>query len=75
MFNLPVTLFQKRPGQARLLGKPIFDPPLDRQFWWMGGLASGLGGTVVGLIGSLALSFNGWDMSRLWFLVDDRRAC
>jgi glycosyltransferase involved in cell wall biosynthesis len=64
MFNYLVTLFQKRPVKQGLFGKPIFDPPLDRQFWWMGGL-SALAGVVVS-VGSLALSFNGWDMSRLW---------
>jgi hypothetical protein len=64
MFNYLVTLFQKRPVKQGLFGKPIFDPPLDRQFWWLGGLAV-LVGTGVG-VGSLALSFNGWDMSRLW---------
>ena len=65
MFNYLVTLFQKRPVKQGLLGKPIFDPPLDRQFWWIGGVAV-LVGTLVG-ISSLVLSFNGWDMSRLWF--------
>jgi hypothetical protein len=64
MFNYLVSLFQKRPIKQGLFGKPIFDPPLDRQFWWMGGL-SVLAGLVVG-IGSLILSFNGWEMSRLW---------
>jgi hypothetical protein len=64
MFNYLVSLFQKRSIKQGLFGKPIFDPPLDRQFWWMGGL-SALAGLVVG-IGSLILSFNGWEMSRLW---------
>jgi len=64
MFNYLVTLFQKRPVKQGLFGKPIFDPPLDRHFWWLGSL-SVLAGLVVS-IGSLTLSFNGWDMSRLW---------
>jgi len=64
MFNYLVTLFQKRPVKQGLFGKPIFDPPLDRQFWWMGGLAV-LAGIIVG-IGSLILSFNGWEIARLW---------
>lgn len=64
MFNYLVSLFQRRPIQKGLLGKPIFDPPLDRQFWWMGGLSI-LAGLAVG-VGSLALSFSGWEMSRLW---------
>ena len=65
MFNYLVSLFQKRPIKQGLFGKPIFDPPLDRQFWWMGGLLV-LIGTAIGM-GSLILSFNGWDMTRLWF--------
>jgi len=64
MFNYLVTLFQKRPVKQGLFGKPIFDPPLDRHFWWMGGLLVLMGGSVA--VGSLALSFGGWDMSRLW---------
>jgi hypothetical protein len=64
MFNYLVTLFQKRPVKQGLFGKPIFDPPLDRQFWWIGGL-SALIGLVTG-VSSLILSFNGWDISRLW---------
>ncbi len=64
MFNYLVTLFQKRPVKQGLFGKPIFDPPLDRQFWWIGGL-SALIGLVIG-VSSLILSFNGWDISRLW---------
>jgi hypothetical protein len=48
-----------------LFGKPIFDPPLDRHFWWMGlaGLAVGLG---LGLL-SLVLALSGWPASRMWF--------
>ncbi len=64
MFNYLVSLFQRQPIQKGLFGRPIFDPPLDRQFWWMGGLAV-LAGLIVG-VGSLALSFGGWEMSRLW---------
>ena len=64
MFNYLVSLFQKKPIQRGLFGKPIFDPPLDRQFWWMGGLMV-LGGTIVG-IGTLVLGLNGWAIERLW---------
>jgi glycosyltransferase involved in cell wall biosynthesis len=64
MFNYLVSLFQKRPVKQGLFGKPIFDPPLDRHFWWMGGLAT-LAGLAVGAV-SLVLGLNGWDMSRLW---------
>lgn len=64
-FNYLVALFHNRPVKQGLFGKPIFDPPLDRHFWWMGlaGLAVGL---LIGL-GSLVLALNGWPASRMWF--------
>jgi glycosyltransferase involved in cell wall biosynthesis len=64
MFNYLVSLFQKRPIRQGLFGKPIFNPPLDRQFWWMGGLAI-LVGLAVAIV-SLIMSFNGWGIERLW---------
>ncbi|MEE8390617.1 MAG: glycosyltransferase family 2 protein, partial [Anaerolineae bacterium] len=64
-FNYLVSLFHKQPIQQGLFGKPIFTPPLDRQFGWMGLVAMGLG-LVVGLA-SLSLSLGGWPMDRLWF--------
>ena len=64
MFNYLLAIFHKRPIRQGMLGRPLFDPPLDRQFWWLGGLAI-LAGVVVGAV-SLWLSFGGWDMSRLW---------
>ena len=64
-FNYLVALFHRRPVKQGLFGKPIFDPPLDRHFWWMGlaGLAVGLG---IGLL-SLVLALSGWPASRMWF--------
>lgn len=64
-FNYLVALFHQRPVKQGLFGKPIFDPPLDRHFWWMGlaGLAVGL---VIGFV-SLVLALNGWPASRMWF--------
>jgi hypothetical protein len=63
-FNYLVSLLQRHPIQQGLFGKPIFVPSLDRQFWWMGVLAFA-GGLSVG-VGSFVMSFNGWDISRLW---------
>lgn len=64
-FNYLVALFHRRPVKQGLFGKPIFNPPLDRHFWWMGlaGLGIGLG---LGLL-SLLLALNGWTASRMWF--------
>jgi hypothetical protein len=64
MFNYLVSLFQKKVEQRGLFGKPIFNPPLDRQFWWIGGLAV-IVGFVVG-VGTLVLGFNGWTLNQLW---------
>ena len=64
-FNYLVALFHNRPVKQGLFGKPIFDPPLDKHFWWMGliGLAVG---TLIGLV-SLVLALEGWPASRMWF--------
>lgn len=64
MFNYLVSLFQKKIEQRGLFGKPIFNPPLDRHFWWIGGLAV-IVGFIVG-IATLALGFNGWTLDQLW---------
>lgn len=64
-FNYLVALFHQRPVKQGLFGKPIFDPPLDRHFWWMGlfGMAVGL---ALGLLG-LILALQGWPATRMWF--------
>lgn len=64
MFNYLVSLFQKKPVQRGLFGRPIFNPPLDRHFWWIGGLMI-VAGLLAG-IGTLILGFNGWRLDQLW---------
>jgi hypothetical protein len=66
-FNYLVSLFHREPVRQGLFGSPIFDPPLDRQFGWMG-LVALLGGLVAGGI-SLGFGFAGWPVSRLWLYL------
>jgi hypothetical protein len=66
-FNYLVSLFHREPVRQGLFGKPIFDPPLDRQFGWMG-LLSLLAGLVAGGV-SLGFGFAGWPVSRLWLYL------
>jgi hypothetical protein len=66
-FNYLVSLFHKEPIRQGLFGRPIFDPPLDRQFGWLGLLAV-LGGLLAGGI-SLGFGFAGWPVSRLWLYL------
>lgn len=63
-FNYLVALFRKKPVQAGLFGKPIFNPPLDRQFGWMGLLSFLLGGILAIVV--LILGYSGWEITRLW---------
>lgn len=67
MFNYLVALFHKHPVQQGLFGKPIFDPPLDRHFGWMGILSASAG--VLLSLGALVLGLNGWAITRLWFYL------
>ncbi|MGQ9491508.1 MAG: glycosyltransferase family 2 protein [Anaerolineae bacterium] len=64
-FNYLVALLHRRPIRQGLFGRPIFRPPLDRHFWWLG-LLGILAGIALG-IASLLLGINGWDITRLWF--------
>ncbi|MFZ1507370.1 MAG: glycosyltransferase family 2 protein [Anaerolineae bacterium] len=65
MFNYLVAIFYERPIRQGLFGRPLFNPPLDRQFWWIGLLGLGAG-LALGLA-SLFLSLDGWPLARLWF--------
>ncbi|MFP4346222.1 MAG: glycosyltransferase family 2 protein [Anaerolineales bacterium] len=67
-FNYAVALFHGDGIiQRGLFGRPIFDPPLDRHFWWMGFL-SFTGGLILGGV-SLGLGLNGWPVERLWLYL------
>lgn len=66
-FNYLVSLFHREPVRQGLFGRPIFDPPLDRHFGWMG-LLSVLAGLLLGGA-SLGFGFAGWPVSRLWLYL------
>jgi hypothetical protein len=66
-FNYLVSLFYKKPIRQGLFGKPIFKTPLDKQFGWMGILATILG-LGIGIV-SLTLGVRGWEIDRLWFYL------
>jgi glycosyltransferase involved in cell wall biosynthesis len=66
-FNYLIALFWKQPVRQGLFGKPIFNPPLDRQFGWMG-VALMLSGTFIALL-TLVMGVRGWDISRLWLYL------
>ena len=64
MFNYLVSLFHKKPMQQGVFGKPIFNPPLDRHFWWIGGLL--ILASVIVAATSLTLTLGGNETERLW---------
>ena len=66
-FNYLVSLFHRQPVRQGLFGHPIFDPPLERQFGWLGLLVA-LAGVIAGGI-SLGFGFAGWPVSRLWLYL------
>ncbi len=63
-FGYLVALFHKRPVRQGLLGRPIFDPPLEQCFGWLG-LVAGAAGVLLGIV-TLVLGIDGWPVSRLW---------
>jgi len=66
-FNYLVSLFHREPVRQGLFGRPIFDPPLDRSFGWLGLLAL-IAGLLLGGT-SLGLGLSGWPVSRLWLYL------
>jgi len=66
-FNYLVSLLHKRPIRQGLFKHPLFRVPIEQVF-----LPSGITATVVGLLASvatLALSFRGWPIERLWLYL------
>jgi len=66
-FNYLVALFRRQPVRAGIFGRPLFDPPLDRHFGWMG-LALIVVGLAVAAL-ALALGVRGWPIERLWLYL------
>lgn len=66
-FNYLVSLFYKQPIRQGLFGKPIFNPPLETHFGWMGAVGFVIGLTL-GVI-SLVLGISGWEISRFWLYM------
>jgi len=66
-FNYLVALFRKQPAQVGLFGRPIFNPPLDRHFGWLGLTFGGIGAILSTL--TLVLGLNGWNIERLWLYL------
>jgi hypothetical protein len=66
-FNYLVSLFHRQPVHQGLFGRPLFDPPLDRQFGWLG-LVAVLAGLLAGAA-SLGFGLAGWPVSRLWLYL------
>ena len=62
-FNYLVALLRKQPVRMGLFGKPIFDPPLDRHFGWLGLTIGGLGVILAAV--ALVLGLQGWAVERL----------
>lgn len=67
MFNYLVALFHKKPVRQGLFGKPMFNPPLETHFGWMGLMAM-IAGTILGVT-AFVLSLLGTPVERLWFYL------
>jgi hypothetical protein len=64
MFNHLVSLFQKRLVQGGLFGKPIFDPPLETHFGWLGTLAV-VAGAILAVV-LLIVAASGGTLEQMW---------
>jgi glycosyltransferase involved in cell wall biosynthesis len=65
LFNDLVSLFHKRHIRQGLFGRPLFQHPLERDFWWLGGL-SGLAGLVIYLL-AVRYDWTGPTSAAPWF--------
>ncbi|NLG50892.1 MAG: glycosyltransferase family 2 protein [Chloroflexi bacterium] len=66
-FNYLVSLFHRRPLRQGLFGRPLFRTPIERHFWWMGGLMV-MAGLALGIV-SLILALGSWPIERLWLYL------
>lgn len=66
-FNYLVALFHKQPMRQGIFGKPIFSPPLEHHFGWLG-LAAILVGAFLSLA-AFGFSLGGWPIERLWLYL------
>jgi hypothetical protein len=66
-FNYLVALFRKQPNRVGLFGRPLFDPPIEHHFGWLGVTVGGAGLALAA--GTLALGLNGWEIARLWLYL------
>jgi len=66
-FNYLVSLFHRNPARRGLFGRPLFREPVDRHFWWLGGLLL-LIGVGFGSV-SLVLAVGNWPIERLWLYL------
>jgi len=64
-FNYIVSLFHKRQIRQGLLGRPIFNVPLESRFGWLGVAAVLAGGLVYGL--AVGLNWTGPASAAPWF--------
>lgn len=66
-FNYLVSLFYKKPIRQGLFGKPVFDPPLESHFGWLG-LVGLVGGLILAVV-SLVLNVHWGDVTRVWLYL------
>jgi len=66
-FNYLVALFRRRPVREGIFGKPLFDPPLDRHFGWMGVALIAVGAVIA--VVAVTLGATGWPLERIWLYL------